>query len=336
MTTVSSIAYGFSNEAAANFPSCVQLTLVHYICDSGCLSCPVGRLNRGDTQAQTQWEADGATRFFMPWEVFEKAAQETGQHPTSFMRFHGRGEPTLHPRFVDMIAYAKEVGVATVQVFTNGISMDEGLAYQTLKARLDVMEFSIHGHINTYARLMGNDKFEQVVENVTRFVKLRDDLRAPTKVVVSAVDQPGFQSEKEAHQRFWAERVDEVILRPYHSWGGRIERDDIHTLPERRHPCPQLWTRLTIGPSGKILFCFNSWDEKPSEVVADFMDPEMTIARVWQSERYNQARAEHLAGNYTLACCAKCRDWVGSAWGENSYESLLRKLERSPMGDDNC
>lgn len=336
MTIASKVMYGFPNEAAASFPSCVQLTLVHYICDSGCLSCPVGRLNRGDAQAQEQWETDGADRFFMPWKVFEKAARETGQHPTSFMRFHGRGEPTLHPHFINMIAYAKEAGVATIQVFTNGISMEEELARKTLEAGLDVIEFSIHGHTNTYAELMGNDKYEQVIENVTRFVELRNDLQAPTKVVVSAVDQPGFQSEKEAHRRFWAERVDEVILRPYHSWGGRIERDQPRTLPERRQPCPQLWTRLTIGPSGKILFCFNSWDEKPSEIVADLMEPEMTIARIWQSERYNQVRAEHLAGNYTLDCCAKCLDWVGSAWGENSYESLLRKLKRSPSGDDNC
>lgn len=317
--------YGFPNEAAARFPSCVQLTLVHYICDSGCVSCPVGRLNQGNSLAQAQWEAAGSARLFMPWAVFEKAARETGQHPTSFMRFHARGEPTLHPRFVDMIACAKQSGVATVQVFTNGMTMDEPLALATLRAGLDVIEFSLHGHTQTYAALMGNDKFEQVVANVERFVRLRDVLSAPTKVVVSAVDQPGFQAEKQTHRQFWAERVDEVILRPYHSWGGRIPRAEQPRPPER-HPCPQLWTRLTIGPTGKVLFCFNSWDEAPAEVVADLMEPEATIAAIWQSARYHQARAAHLAGHYTLECCATCTDWVGSAWGQNSYESLLHKL----------
>ncbi len=318
--------YGFTSETAASFPSCVQLTLVHYICNSGCISCPVGRLNRGDPQAQAQWEARSSERLFMPWAVFEKAARETGQHPEAFMRFHARGEPTLHPHFVEMIAFAKQVGIATIQVFTNGLAMDEALATATLKARLDVLEFSIHGHFETYAALMGNDHYAQVIENVERFVRLRNALGARTKVVVSAVDQPAFQVEKETHRQFWAARVDEVILRPYHSWGGRIPCET-QAPPPRRHPCPQLWTRLTIGPMGKILFCFNSWEEPPDEVVADLMDPETTIAAVWQSETYNEVRAAHSAGNYTLKCCAHCTDWVGSAWGKDSYESLLRKLQ---------
>ncbi len=318
--------YGFPSEAATRFPSCVQLTLCHYICDVACLACPVGRLNRGDPQAQAQWKADGAKRFFMSWDVFEKAARETGQHPESFMRFHARGEPTLHPRFTDMIGYAKSVGVSTVQIFTNGLSMDENLALETLDTEPDVVEFSIHGHTQTYESLMGNDQFEQVVRNVLRFVRLRDELNKPSKVVVSAVDQPDFQSDKKAHSQFWSSRVDKVILRPYHSWGGRIPRETVDT-PAQRHPCPQLWTRLTVGPTGKILFCFNSWDEDESEIVADLMDPGVTIAQVWQSERYTQARDAHLSGDYTLKCCSQCTDWVGSSWGGNSYEALLQKLQ---------
>ena len=326
--------YGFPSDAVARFPSCVQLTLCHYICDSACLSCPVGRLNRGDPEARAQWEADGARRFFMPWEVFEKATRETGQYPESFLRFHARGEPTLHPRFVDMIAYAKAAGVTTVQTFTDGISMDETLARRTLEAGLDVIEFSVHGHTETYQDLMGNEQFEQVVENILRFVRLRDELDKPTRVVVSAVDQPGFQPDKKAHRQFWTGRVDEVILRPYHSWGGRIPHKAIGEPPQR-HPCPQLWTRLTVGPTGKILFCFNSWDEDESEVAADLMSPGVTIAQVWQSERYARVRAAHLAGNYTLRCCAHCTDWVGSSWGGNSYEALLRKL-KGPSCAEGC
>ena len=329
---LSTANYGFVGEAAGNFPSCVQLTLCHYICDSGCVSCPVGRLNRRDEGAESRWPADGARRLFMPWEVFEKAARETGQHPESFLRLHARGEPTLHPRFVDMIAFAKAAGVTTVQVFTDGISIDEALARRTLAAGVDVIEFSIHGHTQTYETLMRNGQFERVVENVLRFIRLRDETGAPTRVVVSAVDQPSFQPDKQAHRDFWARRVDEVILRPYHSWGGRIPRQ--HADPGRyRQPCPQLWTRLTVGPTGKILFCFNSWDEDDSEVVADLMTPDTTIAGVWRSERYTKVRAAHLAGQYELRCCAQCTDWVGSAWGANSYENLIRRLKDEPLID---
>lgn len=326
MTESQAVAsYGFSNEESARFPSCVQLTLCHYICNCACISCPVGRLNRGDTEAVEQWKADGGQRLFMRWEVFEKAARETGQHPHAFMRFHARGEPTLHPRFVEMIAYAKAVGVSTVQVFTNGLTLDEPLARRVLASGLDVIEFSIHGHSQTYATLMGNEQFERVVENVMRFVRLRNELGKCTKVVVSAVDQPDFQPDKDIHRRFWSERVDQVILRPYHSWGGRVSCEANEPAPRR--PCSQLWTRLTVGPTGKILFCFNSWDEAEHEVAADLLEPEVTLTGVWQSTAYAQARSAHLAGDYTLHCCARCHDWVGSAWNSDSYEALLRKLK---------
>ena len=322
---------GFPGEAATDFPSCVQLTLCHYICDSGCVSCPVGRLNRNDPDAHRQWQIDGGQRRFMSWEVFEKATRETGQHPKSFLRFHARGEPTLHPRFVEMIAFAKSAGVTTVQVFTNGISMDEALARRTLATELDMIEFSVHGHTQTYEALMRNQQFEHVVENILRFVRLRDELAKPTKVVVSAVDQPGFQIDKEAHRQFWSSRVDQVILRPYHSWGNRIPCD-VDGEAIRRHPCPQLWTRLTIGPTGQILYCFNSWNEAESDVVVNLMEREVTISGVWQSSTYAHVRAAHLAGHYTLNCCAQCNDWAGSAWGQNSYEALIHKLKNQAGG----
>jgi hypothetical protein len=57
------------------------------------------------------------------------------------------------------------------------------------------------------------------------------------------------------------------------------------------------------------------------------MEPNVTIAHVWQSEQYDRVREAHLAGNYTLRCCAQCTDWVGSSWDQNSYETLLRKLQ---------
>lgn len=321
--------YGFSNDQGAHFPSCVQLTLSHYICDSSCISCPVGRLNRGDLEARARWEADGGVRVFMAWEVFEKAVRETGQHPETFLRFHCRGEPSLHPQFVEMIAFAKSAGVKTIQVFTNGITMDEDLAQRTLDAGLDVIEFSVHGHTKTYQALMGNNHFERVVNNVLGFIHLRDKLGKRTKVVVSAVDQPGFRQDKDAHRQFWMGKADQVILRPYHSWGGRISQQKVE-VPQSRRPCPQFWTRLTVGPTGNILFCFNSWDEDESEIAANLMEPHVTISDVWQSEKYAQVRDAHLAGNYTLGCCAQCTDWVGSSWGENSYETLLQKLQTAP------
>jgi hypothetical protein len=313
----------FQSADQERFPSCTQVTLNHGICDSKCLSCPIGRLNHGNATDEVRHEFRPGTRRQMEFGLFARVADEVGQYPHAWLRLHARGEPLLHPRFVDMVRYAKRAGVRVVQSFTDAITLTEPKARAILAAGLDVLECSIHGHTETYELLMRNGRYEQVKENVIRFRRLRDKLGGPTRLVVSAVDQPLFQAEKEAHRRFWSQYADEVITRPHHTWGNRVD-GVCASVPEVRHACSQLWTRCTVGPTGKVLACFNSWSERDEEVLGDLNEPGTTIAGIWQSPRLGRIRQDHAEGNYSLPCCQGCPDWTGSAWGQNSYEHLLQ------------
>lgn len=314
----------FPDANQRSFPVCAQLTLLHGVCDSRCASCPVGRVRYGDADAAAIAELGPRQHKLMPFELFRKVADEVGCHPHAWLRLHARGEPLLHPDFVPMVAYAKQAGVRLVQAFTDAIALKETMAREVLAAGLDVLECSVHGHTETYERLMRNGKYQQVVDNIIGFRRLRDALGAPTKLVVSAVDQPEFQPEKDAHRAFWSQYADQVIYRPYHSWGNRIP-GVCAAQPEQRHPCAQLWTRCTVGPTGKVLACFNSWSEAEAEVLGDLTEPGSSIAAIWQSDLAQRIRQDHLDGHYSLPCCKTCRDWTGSAWGENSYEVLLER-----------
>ncbi len=320
----------FKNKQQQLFPSCTQVTLTHGHCDSQCSACPIGQTNYGDASAEVLALFHKSKRLFMDINIFKRVADEVAQYPHAWLRLHGRGEPLMHPKIVDMVAYAKNAGVNTVQCFTDGISLTEKKARRLLEAGLDVLECSIHGHTHTYEKLMRNGKYEKVKKNVIYYSQLKNILGVNAKLVVSAVDQPDFQAEKSAHKMFWSQYADEVIYRPYHSWGNRIDMG-CASLPQKRHACTQLWTRLTIGPTGKILACFNSWDEDPDEVLGDLIqDPTLTLAQVWQDHRYHTIRQDHANSQYSLKCCVNCKDWAGSSWGNNSYESLLRhKLKLS-------
>lgn len=312
----------FHDDEHRRFPACTQVTLLHGPCDSKCVSCPVGRYHFGDASPEVRREFHPSNRRYMAFEIFTRVADEVAQHRHAWLRLHARGEPLLHPRFVDMVRYAKQAGVRLVQAFTDGISLDEPRARAILDAGLDTLECSIHGHERTYELLMRNGRAEQVRENVIRFRRLRDELGASTRLVVSAVDQEEFQVDKEEHRRFWTRYADAVIYRPHHSWGGRVDAA-CRSLPEVRQPCSQLWNRCTVGPTGNVLACFNSWSEPQVEVLGNVMEPNTTIAAVWDSDRYGLIRKDHAAGAYTLPCCSACSDWRGSAWGDDSYEHLL-------------
>lgn len=312
----------FAGPQQRAFPVCTQVTLNHGICDSHCLSCPIGRLNHGDATAEVRAEFAPRTRRFMPMEIFRRVADEVARHPHAWLRLHARGEPLLHPQFAEMVRYAKRVGVRLVQSFTDAITLHEAKATAILDAGLDVLECSIHGHDETYEELMRNGRRDQVRANVVRFRRLRDERGAATKLVVSAVDQPLFQREKDAHRAFWSQYADEVIYRPHHSWGNRVD-GVCGAVPEIRHACSQLWTRCTVGPTGRVLACFNSWAERDEEVLGDLSEPGATIEDIWQSARFERIRQDHAGGDYSLPCCRECKDWTGSAWGTNSYETLL-------------
>jgi uncharacterized Fe-S cluster-containing radical SAM superfamily enzyme len=104
----------FESQAHQAFPVCTQVTLNHGICDSRCLSCPIGRLNYGDATAEVRAEFYPKSRRHMPFEIFARVVDEVAQHPHAWLRLHARGEPLLHPQFVELVPYAKQVGVRLV------------------------------------------------------------------------------------------------------------------------------------------------------------------------------------------------------------------------------
>lgn len=103
---------------------CTQLTLVHGVCDSRCVSCPVGRMRFGDASPAVVKELRAGGERFMDFDLFARIAEEVAGYEHGWLRLHGRGEPLLHPRLTDMVDYAKRKGVRLVQLFTDAIALD--------------------------------------------------------------------------------------------------------------------------------------------------------------------------------------------------------------------
>src|SRR5205809_711904 len=101
----------FDSPEHQRFPACTQVTLNHGICDSRCLSCPIGRLNYGDADDEVRAEFRPGTRHHLAFDLFARVADEVAQYPGAWLRLHARGEPLLHPRFLDLVRYAKRTGV---------------------------------------------------------------------------------------------------------------------------------------------------------------------------------------------------------------------------------
>lgn len=318
--------YGFSDPRYEQFPPVVQIALVSGVCPSNCRYCPAGRKNMGELSADIAAELKEA---FFDFALFRKVADEIARYPWSILRIHSWGEPMSHPEYIAMIAYAKSVGVRTVTSFTNGIFLKqhvEGL----LDGPIDLLEVSTDAaDAESYTRWRRNPHFDDVVEGVRLLFNARNvRVNSPTRIVISGVDHPDFQEHRQQFEELWGHVCDKVIVRPYHTYAGRIEDPyERDRITDEYFPCVQLWERFSISTFGVVNACFNDWGDR--EIVGDLCHENASIARIWRGKPFEAIRADTLKGPH-LHCCKVCSGPSLSSWGQAGYQHWVRELLESP------
>lgn len=290
--------YGFETESGAEFPRYVMYD-VNNVCNARCPFCPQSSLAVADGFAPTQ----------ISWRDFEKTIEEVARYPVELVRFTGDGEPLLHPRMTDMIARAVELGIARVNLTTNGSLLKAKRLDRLLKTPPHVLDVSLDAcRPETYAKYRVGLDFDITMANVHEFLRRRDPER--TKLVVSMIAHPGLEDEVEEFRRYWTGKADVVAIRHLHSNLGSVDVGVRRELPER-WPCPHLWQRLTIDYRGHIRFCPIDWhDESHIGDVAT-----MTLHEAWHGPRMRELRERHLSGRYKGGgVCESCTDWASTPW----------------------
>ena len=92
------------------------------------------------------------------------------------MKLSYRGEPLLHPRIADMVAYAKDHGVLDIYFNTNAMLLTEKKAKALIAARLNRISISVEGTDPVaFERERVGARFEKIKENVGRLKRLREE-----------------------------------------------------------------------------------------------------------------------------------------------------------------
>jgi MoaA/NifB/PqqE/SkfB family radical SAM enzyme len=104
---------------------------------------PVGQCNLRCRMCPIQFRSDGGPGHppaFMPYEVFCGLIDQFDG--VSELQLQGMGEPMLHPRFFDMVAYAAARGIA-VSTNTNLTVLSERRADACIRSGLRRMQVSL-------------------------------------------------------------------------------------------------------------------------------------------------------------------------------------------------
>ena len=275
------------------------------VCNLNCIMCPTGR---GEITRKGG---------FMKWEVFKQIVDEMAPHVRA-TTLHIWGEPLLHKRIFDMVAYCHEKGLRS-EISTNATLLTEERARKLLDAGLNAIYLCQDGmRPETYENVRVNADYEKTNANIRRFVEMKHAGGYETFVNLQIIEMESTKNDTEAFVRYWRDvpGVDLVHVKPFDSWGDQIEEisalrsnDDKH-LP-RRFACPNLWYHVHIYWDGSIAMCDRDFnlDFDLGNVIDE--DGEVRVMKNWNGPKMQELRRLHVQGEYDqVTPCNTCSEWA--------------------------
>ncbi len=269
-------------------------------CNLRCIMCPTG--------LGKQVRPKG----FMDYDLFTRIVDEMAPH-VSTTTLHIWGEPLLHPRLVDMIAYCRAHGLRS-EISTNAVLLTPDVGRRILQAGLGAIYLCLDGATpETYERVRRQADYEETRANIEAFLEERKRLgQSETQVKLQIIEIAPTHDEIAEFRRQWAARgVDHINVKAFDSWGGQIEevsklRPGERALPARRFPCPNLWYHVHIYWDGTLVSCDRDFNAAyPLGNVAD------GVMAAWRGARMALLRRKHIVGDLAdVSSCSNCVEWA--------------------------
>ncbi len=247
-------------------------------------------------------------------DLFEKIAQEIGEHASEVIRVHlyRDGEPLLDKRLSVRVSRLKRAGVKNVGISTNVELLTEDRASTLLWAGIDEIILSIDSMQRpVYEQIRVGLDFDKVIANARQLFRVRDELGATCKLRVRMIRQDSNAEEwaSGAFQAEWRPYVsngDTVEYRNIHNWGGQLDGFKAIAPAETEKPCIALWSLMTIFADGTVPMCNVDYDKKyPLGNVREYK-----IAELWRSQEQARRRNLHLVGaRNAIPPCDGCTVW---------------------------
>ncbi len=235
-------------------------------------------------------------RKFMDMNLFRKIINEIGGKVPA-VRLSLRGEPTLHPNFIDCIRSAKDSGIGEVSFLTNASTLDEDYFRRIADAGADWITVSIDGVGSEYERIRKPLKFTDTYNKLKRISEIKRENGWKRPVIKVQSIWPAISKDPQSYYDKFSEIVDCVAFNPLITFF--IDNDQSNSIDN--FVCPQLYQRLVISVDGNCLLCGN--DERGETIVGNVWKD--SIHDIWHGDILNHVRELHLNGKYRE--CSACK-----------------------------
>ena len=224
-------------------------------------------------------------RSMMPVELFKKIVDDLKRFPDPFrkVKIGNHGEPTLHPRLGEMIAYLRDAQVTDIiELFTNGSMLNPTMNRELIDAGLQRINISLEGmDSETYERVAGvKMDMSTLVESIAHLYEIRGDCRIYVKIanrvgVLDKQDTTILTLSEEDHDRFFAtfgNICDEIYVENVVPQWARIQTDKQNDLgnigmygqkiSRYKQICPFIFMYLHFNWDGTTSPCTLDWAKK--------------------------------------------------------------------------
>lgn len=247
----------------------------------------------------------------------KEMVDEHGMRP-NLLQLYKDGEPLIHKRFPEMVAYAKKTGVAhVVSTTTNGALLTEELSRRIIESDLDQIRVSvIHVTDEAYKKIAQTfDDYGKIVDNVAFLYREKQRARSRLRVIVKINDSALSADEKRKFAEDYGPICDMVRVDSMMGWslselkdftlGVQVETgmDGVSPLRDRK-VCPEPFSRVAINFDGQVSVCCVDWSY--GTIVGDLRTE--SLSEIWNGEKLRQFRMAHLEGRKdSIPACANCQ-----------------------------
>ena len=285
-------------------PSHIQIEIVKGICTANCIMCPV-----------PSWNLEPLV---MSLESYSAVMDKIKIHKDSikFLTLQGRGEPLLDESLCEKIkiAWQNLRPSTSIGFASNCTELTPDLSRNLLESGLDLIICSIDGiKKGTHENIRIGTNYDEVVENVKNFIKLRNDLNKTTRVMIRFIRQESNYDEWDDYRKYWSEFIDidkndSVVKFDVHNWGGvNINKENIELINDELNMpfiCEELYNRFVIQCDGSIGLCCVSDDVNDLNLGNIFNG---SLVEIYNGDMFKHYRQEMEAGNiFKLELCKNC------------------------------
>jgi organic radical activating enzyme len=266
-------------------------------------------------------QADGREKDFLkklPFTVMTKILDDAMAYGLESVSLHGSGEPTLNADMPEFVKAVKARGVKCMS-FTNGSKLTEELSLRLIQSGIDVLRVSAIGYDRpSYSKWMSQDVFEEVRENVKRFVKINKEQNGQSQIHLYhlIIDPERADEEIATYQQNWIEYTGALAeIWMMHNWSGTYDspydRSDSAISKQKRScgrpfsPLLQIRAGGLDGHRAAAVACCMVLG-RDSEAVLGHLD-ESSIKEVIESEAYSKLRQAHTEEKFDdIPYCKDC------------------------------